>query len=41
MRDNAEMAAKSLEIIKENSVIVTMEVVAEVAFVMQKVYKVT
>lgn len=41
MRDNAEMAAKSLEIIKKDQVFVTPEVVAEVVFVMQKVYKAT
>lgn len=39
MGDNAEMAAKSLEIIKNDNVFVTSEVVAEVVFVMQKVYK--
>lgn len=41
MRDNPEMAAKSLEIIKNYNVFVTPEVVAEVVFVMQKVYKAT
>ncbi|MDE7294017.1 MAG: PIN domain-containing protein, partial [Oscillospiraceae bacterium] len=41
MKDNAEMAAEAIEIIKENNVLVTMEVAAEVVFVMQKVYKAT
>lgn len=41
MRDNIEMADKSLEIIKNNHVFVTPEVIAEVVFVMQKVYKAT
>lgn len=41
MRDNIEMADKSLEIIKNDNVFVTPEVVAEVVFVMQKVYKAT
>lgn len=41
MRDNEEMAVKSLEIIKNDTVFVTSEVVAEVVFVMQKVYKAT
>lgn len=41
MRDNAEMADKVLEIIKESKVLVTTEVAAEVVFVMQKVYKAT
>lgn len=41
MRDNEEMADKSLEIIKNYNVFVTPEVVAEVVFVMQKVYKAT
>lgn len=41
MRDNIEMADKSLEMIKNNHVFVTPEVIAEVVFVMQKVYKAT
>lgn len=41
LRDNIEMADKSLEIIKNNKVFVTSEVIAEVVFVMQKVYKAT